>query len=123
MPPSSCVSTPRGLTTTPQSQAITTRSTLTSPFATAASAPGHRLAPVALLDQHIEHLLEVGAVGKQLAPQCHWVLARRVRHLVDEALNEEHVLGVARRAPRAERNVRVLKDRGDAVVREAWRHG
>jgi len=38
---------------------------------------------------------EVGAVGKQLAPQCHWVLARRVRHLVDEALDEEHVLGVA----------------------------
>ena len=41
--------------------------TLTSPFATATSAimrsdaaafaPGHRLAPVALLDQHVEHLL------------------------------------------------------------------
>ena len=62
-------------------------------------------------------------MGKQLAPQCHWVLARRVCHLVDEALDEEHVLGVARRGPRAERHVRVLKDRGDAVVREASRHG
>jgi hypothetical protein len=106
-----CVSTPRGLTTTPQSQAITTRSTLTSPFATATSAITCRrskrnsrgwrrrglcrLAPVAVLDQHVEHLLEAGAVGKQLAPQCHWVLARRVRHLVDEALDEEHGLGVA----------------------------
>ena len=32
----------------------------------AALALGHRLAPVALLDQHIEHALEVGAVGEQL---------------------------------------------------------
>jgi hypothetical protein len=30
--------TPRGLTTTPQSRAITTRSTLTSPFVTTTSA-------------------------------------------------------------------------------------
>jgi hypothetical protein len=53
--------------------------------------------------------VHVGAVGKQLAPQCHWVLACRVRHLVDEALDEEHVLGVARRAPRAERHVVFLR--------------
>lgn len=77
--------------------------------------PGHRLAPVAFLDQHVEHLLEVGAVGK--------LLGCRVRHLADEALDKEHVLGVANRASRAERYVRVLKDRTDAVARERWRHG
>ena len=76
----------------------------------------HRLAPVALFDQHVEHPLEVGAVGQQFAPERDRVLAGRVRHLVDEALHEEHVLGVARRAPWAERHVRILQDRGHAVV-------
>src|SRR4029077_5015127 len=51
------------------------------------------------------------------------LLGCRVRHLADEALDKEHVLGVANRASRAERYVRVLKDRTDAVARERWRHG
>jgi hypothetical protein len=51
--------------------------------------------------QQIEHLLEVAAMRKQFAPQRHWVFAGRVRHFVDEAFHEEHVLRMARRAPRA----------------------
>src|ERR1700722_5060186 len=85
----------------------------------AAFAARHRLAPVALLDQEIDDLLEVRAMGEELAPQRHRVLAGRVRHLVDEALHEEHVLGMPRRAPWPERHVRVLKDRDDAEVRQA----
>src|SRR6266700_1190744 len=84
----------------------------------APAAARHRLAPVALLDQEIDHLLEVGTMRKQFTPELHRVLAGSVRHFVDEAFHEEHVLGMTRRAPRAKRHMRVLDDGDDAVVRQ-----
>src|SRR5205814_9107339 len=65
---------------------------------------GHRLAPVALHDQNIDHLLEIGTMRQQFAPQGHRILAGSVRHFVDEAFHEENVLAVAGRAPRTKRH-------------------
>ena len=69
----------------------------------------------------IEDLQEVGPVGQEFAPQRYGILCRRMRHLVDEALHEEHVLGVAGRAPWPERHMRVLQDRGHAGSSAACR--
>ena len=59
---------------------------------------------------------KVGAVREQRAAELVGVLAGRVGQLVDEALHEEGVLGVPRRAPRPKRHVGVLQDAFDPQV-------
>jgi hypothetical protein len=57
--------------------------------------------------------------AEQFEPQCERILPARVRDLVDEALDDEGVGGVRRRAPAAARHPRIDSEPFIAQVRDA----
>ena len=71
------------------------------------AAGGKRRAPAGLARGQFEHRLVARGLAEQAAPELEGILARGVRHLVHEALDDEPVLRGTDRAPEAE---------GDPVV-------
>ena len=78
-----------------------------------------RLAPVALLGRGVEHGEMLGMLPHERAAKLERVLARRARHLVDEAFHVDGVLVGIDAAPRADRHVGVAHGVFDQQVGHA----
>src|SRR5579859_2220241 len=81
----------------------------------ASTSRGHRLTPVSLLGHCVEHAQVVWTI-KHRASEAIGVLAGRMGHLIDEALNEEGILRSADAAPEHHRHMGVFQLNRHVIV-------